>query len=77
MRYDTANELLNRGMRLGCLQELLGYSFIEMTWRYAELTDIIRMEEYILGMAKIERKVSVVITDAIINGGRLLKRYNY
>jgi site-specific recombinase XerD len=39
LRHTCATELLNAGMRLECLQQLLGHSSIEMTRRYARLTD--------------------------------------
>jgi hypothetical protein len=42
-------------MRLECLQQLLGHSSIEMTRRYARLTDNTRREEYFRAMAIIEK----------------------
>ena len=39
LRHTYASELLNAGMPLQCLQELLGHESIEMTRRYARLTD--------------------------------------
>jgi hypothetical protein len=42
-------------MRLECLQQLLGHSSIEMTRRYARLTDNTRREEYFQAMAIIEK----------------------
>ena len=55
LRHTYASELLNAGMRLECLQQLLGHSNIEMTRRYARLTDITRKEEYFKAMAVIEK----------------------
>lgn len=55
LRHTCASELLNAGMRLECLQQLLGHSSIEMTRRYARLTDKTREEEYFRAMGKIER----------------------
>jgi integrase/recombinase XerD len=55
LRHTFASELLNAGMRLECLQQLLGHSCIEMTRRYARLTDITRREEYFRAMAQIEK----------------------
>jgi len=54
LRHTFASELLNAGMRLECLQQLLGHRSIEMTRRYARLTDNTRKEEYFRAMALIE-----------------------
>ncbi len=54
LRHTCASELLNAGMRLECLQQLLGHSTIEMTRRYARLTDKTREAEYFQAMSKIE-----------------------
>jgi len=55
LRHTCASELLNAGMRLECLQQLLGHSTIEMTRRYARLTDKTRETDYFRAMSKIER----------------------
>jgi integrase/recombinase XerD len=55
LRHTFASELLNAGMRLECVQQLLGHSSIEMTRRYARLTDNTRKEEYFRAMVIIER----------------------
>ena len=55
LRHTCASELLNAGMRLECLQQLLGHSSIEMTRRYARLTDKTREQEYFQAMGRIER----------------------
>ena len=55
LRHTFATELLNAGMRLECLQQLLGHSSIEITRRYARLTDKTREEEYFRAMAVIEK----------------------
>jgi site-specific recombinase XerD len=55
LRHTFATELLNARMRLECLQPLLGHSSLEMTRRYARLTDKTREEEYFRAMAIIER----------------------
>jgi integrase/recombinase XerD len=56
LRHTFATDLLNAGMRLECLQQLLGHSSIEMTRRYARLTDKTREEEYFRAMLIIERE---------------------
>jgi len=55
LRHTFATELLNAGMRLECLQVLLGHQGIEETRRYARLTDKTREEDYFTAMSKIER----------------------
>jgi len=56
LRHTFASELLNADMRLECVQQLLGHSSIEMTRRYARLTDNTRKKEYFRAMAIIERR---------------------
>ena len=58
LRHTFATELLNAGMSLPCLQQVLGHSSIEMTLRYARLTDKTREQEYFKAMALIERRDS-------------------
>jgi len=55
LRHTFASELLNAGMRLECLQQLMGHQDIEVTRRYARLTDRTREEEYFRAMSIIER----------------------
>jgi len=55
LRHTFASELLNAGMRLECLQQLLGHQDIEVTRRYARLTDRTREEEYFRAMTIIEK----------------------
>jgi len=55
LRHTMASELLNAGMHLECLQKLMGHQDIEVTSRYARLTDKTRREEYFRAMAKIEK----------------------
>jgi site-specific recombinase XerD len=54
LRHTFATELLNAGMRIECLQQLLGHSSLEMTLRYARLSDKTREQEYFKAMAIIE-----------------------
>lgn len=54
LRHTYASELLNAGMPLQCLQELLGHNCVEMTRRYARLTDNTRREAYYKAMNIIE-----------------------
>jgi len=55
LRHTFASELLNAGMRLECLQQLMGHQEIEVTRRYARLTDTTREQEYFRAMALIEK----------------------
>ncbi len=55
LRHTFASELLNAGMRLECLQPLLGHTSLEVTRRYARLTDKTREEEYFRAMSLIEK----------------------
>jgi integrase/recombinase XerD len=55
LRHTFASELLNAGLRLEVLQQLLGHSSIEVTRQYARLTDVTREEEYFRAMEVIER----------------------
>ena len=54
LRHTFATELLNAGMRIECLQQLLGHSNLEVTLRYAKLSDRTREEEYFKAMSLIE-----------------------
>ncbi len=58
LRHTFASELLNAGMRLECLQQLLGHASLEVTRRYARLTDRTREDEYFRAMAIIEKGVT-------------------
>lgn len=55
LRHTFATELLNAGMRIECLQPLLGHSSLDVTRRYARLADKTREAEYFRAMAIIER----------------------
>ena len=55
LRHTFASDLLNAGMRLEYVQPLLGHTSIEMTRRYARLTDRSREEAYFKAMEIIER----------------------
>jgi len=56
LRHTFATELLNAGMRLECLQVLLGHASLQMTRRYARLSDKTREEEYFRAMERIEKE---------------------
>ena len=58
LRHTFATELLNAGMRIECLQVLLGHSNLEMTKRYARLNDKSRETEYFRAMSLIEKEMN-------------------
>jgi len=53
LRHTFATDLLNARMPLECLRVLMGHSNLEITRRYARLSDKIREEEYFTAMARI------------------------
>jgi integrase/recombinase XerD len=55
LRHTFASELLNAGMRIECLQPLMGHTSVDVTRRYARLTDKTREQEYFRAMTIIER----------------------
>src|SRR4030066_485141 len=55
LRHTFASELLNADADLATIQDLLGHGQIEVTRRYARLTDRTREEEYFRAMAIIEK----------------------
>jgi len=55
LRHTFATEMINAGMRVEVLQQILGHQDIEMTLRYARLSDRRREEDYYRAMAVIQR----------------------
>ena len=53
LRHTFATDLLNAGMRLECLQLLMGHTNLEVTRRYARLSDKTREEQYFKAMERI------------------------
>lgn len=53
LRHTFATELLNARMPLECLRVLLGHTNLEVTRRYARLSDRVREEEYFNAMDKV------------------------
>ena len=56
LRHTYATDLINARMPLECLEKLLGHSRLDVTRRYAMLTDKTREQEYFKAMAVIERR---------------------
>ena len=57
LRHTMATDMLNAGMRIECLQQILGHSTLEMTRRYARLTDATRQKEYFRAMETLQKGV--------------------
>ena len=57
LRHSFATQLLNQGVRLVALQELLGHAQIATTQRYARLANRRVREEYFAGMNKILKSI--------------------
>jgi len=53
LRHTFATDLLNATMPLECLRVLLGHSSLEITRRYARLSDKTRKEEYFKAMERV------------------------
>jgi len=53
LRHTFATDLLNATMPLECLRELLGHCSMEITRRYARLSDKTREQEYFRAMERI------------------------
>ena len=58
LRHTFATDLLNAKMPLECLRVLLGHTSLEITRRYARLTDKTREEEYFTAMDRILKGAS-------------------
>jgi integrase/recombinase XerD len=55
LRHTFATEMINNGMRVEVLQQILGHQDIEMTLRYARLSDKRIEEDYYRAMSIIQR----------------------
>jgi site-specific recombinase XerD len=55
LRHTFATNMLNAGLRLEVLQQLLGHLSIEITLQYARISDITREDAYFKAMAVIEK----------------------
>jgi len=55
LRHTFATNMLNAGLRLEVLQKLLGHLTIDITLRYAKISDVSREEAYFKAMCVIEK----------------------
>ena len=60
LRHTFATDFLNAGIPMECLGKLMGHSRLEVTRRYAMLSDKTREQEYFKAMKIIERRESDV-----------------
>lgn len=60
LRHTFATNMLNAGLRLEVLQQLLGHLTIDITLRYARISDVTREDAYFRAMAIIEKEASHV-----------------
>ena len=58
LRHTFATNMLNAGLRLEVLQQLLGHLTIDITLRYARIADVTREDAYFRAMAIIEKGAS-------------------
>ena len=55
LRHTFATDMINSGMRIEVLQQLLGHQSIELTMKYARLSDETRERDYFRAMKIIEQ----------------------
>jgi len=60
LRHTFATQLLNAGVTLEVLKELMGHRSIQMTLCYAELYDSTKRQQYDAAMERIEQRQAVV-----------------
>jgi len=56
LRHTFATQLLNAGVSLEVLKELMGHRSVQMTLRYTQLYDATKRQQYDLAMENIERR---------------------
>jgi len=55
LRHTFATDMVNAGMRIEVLQQLLGHQSIELTMRYAQISAKTREQDYYRAMQIIEQ----------------------
>jgi site-specific recombinase XerD len=58
LRHTFATQLLNAGVTLEVLKELMGHRSVQMTLRYAELYETTKRRQYTEAMGRITRQVA-------------------
>jgi integrase/recombinase XerD len=59
LRHTFATQLLNAGVRLEVLKELMGHRALHMTLRYTELYEVTKRQQYDEAMEQIEQRQAV------------------
>jgi integrase/recombinase XerD len=59
LRHAFATELLNAGVPLEALKELMGHHSIHVTLRYTQLYDTTKRQQYDQAMAKVEQRQAI------------------
>jgi site-specific recombinase XerD len=57
LRHSFATQLLNAGVSLEVLKELMGHRSIQMTLRYTKLYESTKHQQYQQAMARIEKRL--------------------
>jgi site-specific recombinase XerD len=60
LRHSFATQLLNAGVSLEVLKELMGHRSIQMTLRYTKLYETTKRQQYEQAMARIEKRQSTL-----------------
>ena len=59
LRHTFATHLLNAGVSLEVLKELMGHHSIQLTLRYAQLYDATKKQQYDQAMAQVTQRQAV------------------
>lgn len=59
LRHTFATQLLNAGVPLEVLKELMGHHSIHITLRYTQLYDTTKREQYDQAMTKVEQRQAI------------------
>lgn len=59
LRHTFATELLNAGVPLEVLKELMGHRTIHVTLRYTQLYDTTKRQQYDQAMTKVEQRQAI------------------